>query len=80
MANPPDRRPRDPNQMGKLIVDILAGDVQDTITEGKRNPAKRKGRAGGLKGGAARSKTLTATEREDIARLAATARWKKTKR
>jgi hypothetical protein len=30
-------------------VDILAGDVKDTITEGKRNPAKRKGCGGGLK-------------------------------
>ncbi len=65
--------------MGKLIVDILAGDVQDTITEGKKNPAKRKGRAGGLKGGAARAKNLTAIEREDIARVAAAARWKKSK-
>ena len=77
MAKPPDRRPRDPNQMGKLIVDILAGDVQDTITEGKRDPAKRKGRAGGLKGGAARAKSLSPADRADIARTAAEARWKK---
>jgi hypothetical protein len=77
VAKPPDRRPRDPNQMGKLIVDILAGDVQDTITEGKRDPAKRKGRAGGLKGGAARAKSLSPADRADIARTAAEARWKK---
>jgi hypothetical protein len=63
--------------MGKLIVDILAGDVQDTITEGKRDPAKRKGRAGGLKGGAARAKSLSPADRADIARTAAEARWKK---
>jgi len=77
MGKPPDRRPRDPNQLGKLIVDILAGDVQDTITEGKRNPAKRKGRAGGLKGGTARAETLSQAQRTEIARVAASARWKK---
>jgi hypothetical protein len=73
----PDRRPRDPNQMAKLIVDILAGEVEDTITEGKKNPAKRKGRAGGLKGGTARAETLTQAQRTEIARTAASARWKK---
>lgn len=77
MAHPPDRRPRDPNQLGKLMVDILSGDVKDTITEGKKNPAKRKGRAGGLKGGAARAKVLSPADRSDIARTAAEARWKK---
>ena len=77
MGKPPDRRPRDPNQMGKLIVDILAGEVEDTISEGKKNPAKRKGRAGGLRGGVARAKTLTQEQRTEIARTAASARWKK---
>jgi hypothetical protein len=72
-----DRRPRDPNQLGKLIVDIATGEVEDTISESKKNPVKRRGSFGGIKGGAARAKALTAEEREDIARLAANARWKK---
>lgn len=74
MAGP--KRPRDPNQLAKLIVDIATGDVQDTVSEKKRNAPKR-GRAGGLKGGAARAKRLSREERREIARLAAQARWKK---
>ena len=70
------KRPRDPNQLAKQIVDIATGEAEDTVSPQKRNPAK--GRAGGLKGGKARAKRLTPQEREDIARLAARARWKKT--
>ncbi|PYT79346.1 MAG: histone H1 [Acidobacteria bacterium] len=71
------KRPRDPNQLAKLIVDIATGEAQDTASESKRKP-KNKRRAGGLKGGKARAQRLTPQEREDIARLAARARWKKT--
>ena len=70
------RRPRDPNQLAKLIVDIATGEAKDTVSESKRNPLKR-GRAGGLKGGKARSLALTPEQRQDIARTAAQARWKK---
>jgi len=69
------KRPRDPNQLAKTIVDIAIGDAQDTVSESKRHPSKR--RIGGLKGGKSRAKHLTPQEREDIARLAARARWKK---
>ena len=69
------KRPRDPNQLAKLIVDIATGDVEDTVSDAKRNPSKR--RAGGLKGSKARAKALSPAERADIARMAATARWKK---
>ena len=71
------KRPRDPNQLAKLIVDIVAGEAEDAVSESKRQK-KRKGRAGGLKGGRIRARNLTPQEREDIARLAARARWKKT--
>jgi hypothetical protein len=71
------KRPRDPNQLAKLIVDIATGEVQDTASETKRQK-KRRGQAGGLKGGKVRARRLTPQEREDIARLAARARWKKT--
>jgi hypothetical protein len=70
------KRPRDPNQLAKLIVDIAVGDVEDSVSESKRNP-KRKGRAGGLKGGKARSISLTPVQRQEIAKSAAQARWKK---
>jgi len=37
--------PRDPNQLAKLIVDIATGEIEDALSEQKRNPARR-GRAG----------------------------------
>ena len=77
MAKPSDRRPRDPNQLGKLMVDIMTGEVVDTVSGSKKNLAKRKGYAGGLKGGVARAKKLSPADRADIARMAAEARWKK---
>ena len=70
------KRPRDPNQLAKLIVDIATGEVEDTLGPIKRI-AKRRGRAGGLKGGKARAQNLTAEQRQEIAVLAAHARWKK---
>jgi len=72
------KRPRDPNQLAKMIVDIATGETEDSVSESKRKKKAAKGRAGGLKGGKARARTLTPQEREDIARLAARARWKKT--
>jgi hypothetical protein len=70
------KRPRDPNQAAKQLIDIIAGEVEDTLSEAKRNRAA-KGRAGGRSGGAARAKALTALERRAIAKTAAQARWKK---
>lgn len=72
------KRPRDPNQLAKLIVDIATGEVEDTVSESKRHPDRIRGRAGGLKGGTARAKRLKSEDRSDIARVAAEARWKKT--
>jgi hypothetical protein len=79
VADPKQKRtrPRDPNQLAKLVFDIASGEVEDTISEGKRHPETVKGRAGGKKGGKARAKTLSPEERADIAKIAAGARWKK---
>jgi hypothetical protein len=60
-----------------LIVDIAAGEVEDTVSESKRCPQTVRGRAGGKKGGKRRAITLTPEQRQDIARTAAQARWKK---
>ena len=70
-------RPRDPNELAKAIVDIATGQEEDKISGEKKEPEKRKGRAGGKKGGRARALRLTADERSEIARVAANARWKK---
>lgn len=68
------KRPRDPNQLAKAIVDIATGKAEDTVSEKKRNPATR-GRAGGIAGGKARSAALNSEARTRIARRAAKARW-----
>ena len=72
MAGP--KRPRDPNQLAKLIVDIATGEVQDDLSEQKRKPPNR-GRAGGLKGGKARATRFPASKRKLIAKRAAEVRW-----
>jgi hypothetical protein len=69
-------RPRDFNQLAKLIVDIASGDVQDDISAKKKATSVR-GRSGGLKGGKARATHLTPEQRSEIAQVAAAARWKK---
>lgn len=70
------RRPLDPNQLGKLIVDIATGEVEDApADEGKDPAAVALGRKGGLKGGKARAENMTPEERSEAARRAARARW-----
>ena len=65
-------RPRDPIQLGKLMVDIATGAVPDGMDDGK--DAGAKGRAGGR----SRAANLTAEQRSEIAKNAAKARWKVT--
>ena len=73
---PGPKRPRDPNQAAKQLIDIISGDVEDTLSAAKKADGV-KGRAGGVKGGRARASSLTALQKRDIARIAANARWKK---
>lgn len=70
MSTKTPKRPRDPNQLAKAIVDLATGQAED------KKPLES-ARKGGLKGGAARAESLTARERSEIASLAAQARWKK---
>ncbi len=73
MAKTP-RRPRDPNQLAKAIVDIATGEMPTTrlsVTEERASKA-------GAKGGPARANALTPEQRAQIASVAAKARWKKT--
>lgn len=73
------KRPRDPNQLGKMIVDISVGEVEDRAPtaeeQGKDPAAVSLGRRGGLKGGHARAKSLSAEQRKRIAAKAAKLRW-----
>jgi hypothetical protein len=69
------RRPRDPNQLAKLIVDMATGDAARDPEPKPDTPLIEARRKGGLKGGKARAKKLPARKRALIARRAARARW-----
>lgn len=72
--------PKDPNQLAYELV-RQSTEQADQETP-KRSPIQEYlaeiGRKGGLKGGRARAKKLSASRRKKIARLAARTRWKKT--
>ena len=72
-------RPRDPNQLAKLIADIATGEQVDRLMtdDGRDVAAVMMGRLGGLKGGRARADALSAERRSEIAQRAAAARWAK---
>jgi hypothetical protein len=59
------KRPRDPAQLAKMIVDIATGEVEDR----KPTPEEQgKGAAAvalGKRGGAARAKSMSAKKREE---------------
>ena len=69
MATRPKNLPRDPFQRAKAILDIATGQAP---AEAVKTESKR---AGGTK----RAAALTPRQRQEIAHVAATARWKKTK-
>lgn len=75
------KRPKDPNQLAKSIVDIATREQKQDIhaqdNDAKDPAAVSLGRRGGLKGGVARAQALTPSERQQIARRAAQTRWKK---
>jgi len=79
MAENTPKRPRDANQLGKLIVDLATGEAQEEspLDTGKNPHAVALGRLGGLKGGKARAAKLTPEKRKEIAKKAAEARWTK---
>jgi hypothetical protein len=75
---PKPKRPRDTNQLAKFLVDMASGEASEVRTEDGKNPAAvALGRLGGLKGGPARAESLSKRKRAEIAKKAATARWKK---
>lgn len=78
MAKKTTKRPSDQNKLAKLVVDQLTGAEEPPKDSPVKNPAAvALGRLGGLKGGKARAKKMTAEERSASARKAAKARWAK---
>jgi len=74
MAPKRPKRPRDPSQLGKLVVELSTGEAHE-VAPIQDTPAVAFARLGGLKGGAARAATLSGAERKRIAKKAANARW-----
>ncbi len=68
-------RPRDPNQLAKLILDMTTGEIPNDSPKAPDSPAIQARRKGGLKGGKARAKKLSARKRTAIAKKAARTRW-----
>jgi hypothetical protein len=70
------KRPRDPAQLAKLMIDIASGEVEDrkpTPEEQGKDPAAA---AMGQRGGKARAAKMTKAQRSAIARKAARSRWR----
>ena len=75
-GHPGVKRPRDPAQLAKLMIDIASGEVEDrapTPEEQGKDPAAADL---GRRGGRARANKLPPQQRAEIARRAAKARWK----
>lgn len=72
----PKKLPRDPMQRARTIGDLATGLVEPEPSRVSPQTAQAR-RKGGMRGGAARAAKLTPEQREEIARAAASARWKK---
>ena len=68
-----EKRPADVIGNAVHVMRIATGEIEDT----KPDPGKDYARKGGLKGGKARAKALSADKRKQIAEKAARARWAK---
>jgi len=73
MAKP--KRPRDVNQLAKMILDITTGERPNDSPKEPESAATAARRKGGLAGGKARAKKLSRVKRSAIAKKAARARW-----
>jgi hypothetical protein len=74
MAKHP-KRPRDINQLAKMIVDISTGNAPPEPEPTKNPAAVALGKLGGAKGGPARAAALSPAKRRAIAKKAAAKRW-----
>ena len=74
------KRPKkmDLNQLAKRIVDEATGEEPIVISpDEEKKAAQKKKRLDGLKGGKVRANKLTAEQRSEIAKFAASTRWHK---
>jgi hypothetical protein len=71
------KRPRDPAQLAKLMIDIASGEVEDREPTPEEEGKNAGAVALGHKGGKARAEGMTSNRRKEIARKAARSRWQK---
>ena len=71
------KRPRDTNQLAKLMVDILTGQVEDRELTPEERGVDPAASSMGKKGGPARAASMTPERRKEIAKKAAAKRWEK---
>lgn len=69
-----EKRPADANQRAVMVARIATGEIEDKVTDDGKNAAAV---ALGRMGGKARAKSINAKKRNEIAKKAAQARWKK---
>ncbi len=62
-------RPKDSNQLGKLVVDLATGNATESYKKNEIAAAK------GRKGGTARARSMSRTESSQHGALMAKARW-----
>jgi hypothetical protein len=77
MIDKPLKRPRDPAQLAKLMIDIASGEVPDREPTPEEQGKDQAAVAMGKRGGKARADNMTAEKRSEIAKKAAEGRWKK---
>lgn len=71
-----EKRPADAVGAAIMVAKIATGEIEEgTEDDGKNKAAQELGR----KGGKARAEKLTAEQRREIARMAARARWAKSR-
>jgi hypothetical protein len=68
-----EKRPADVIGNAVKVMRIATGEIEDVTTDESKNAAAV---ALGRMGGAARAKSMTAKRRKEIAKKAATSRWK----
>ena len=73
------KRPRDINQLGKLIVDIATGQKENDSPHDnpvyEDDPVREAKRQGGIKGAKSRADKFSPERRREIALKATEARW-----
>ncbi len=76
MAEKHPKRPRDLNQWAKRMVDIATSEVSDREPTPEERGVDPAASAMGKRGGQARAASLSPERRAEIAKKAASSRWK----